>query len=143
METIGVKKVHSLAILPTRGSDLSSGMDLYSVEEVCLNPGDVIAIDTGIIVNLPDHLEIQIRPRSGLALKHKVCVLNSPGTVDADYRGNIKVIMYNTGHESFPVKPGDRIAQAVFSNVTRVNLEWINMIDETKRGTGGFGSTGR
>ncbi len=127
----------------------SSGFDLRAnlKEEVILNPNEIAMIPTGLFFEIPDNFEIQVRPRSGLAVKYGVTVLNTPGTVDADYRGEIKVILINHSKGSFVINHGDRIAQGVLAAVTAknyINLIKVNNIsDNTERGTGGFGSTGR
>lgn len=128
--------------LPTYATLGSSGIDLRSAENLVIPPGEWRAISTGIRVELPPGYEAQIRPRSGLALKYGVTVLNSPGTVDSDYRGEVKVILINHGREPFEVKKGDRIAQMVIVKVERVDIEEVEELDETERGEGGFGHTG-
>jgi len=130
--------------LPTYETEQSAGMDLSAAleEAVVIEPGMRALIPTGIAIALPKGYEAQVRPRSGLALKHGVTVLNSPGTVDADYRGEIKVILANLGQEPFTVERGMRIAQMVIAK--HANIAWtvVEALDETERGAGGFGSTG-
>jgi len=130
--------------LPQKMSEGASGYDLCAAvsEPVRLNPGDRALIPTGISIAMPSGLEAQIRPRSGLALKHGITCLNTPGTIDADYRGEIKVLLINLGQEPFVVHPLERIAQMVFQRVPEV--EWIETqeLDPTVRGNGGFGHTG-
>jgi dUTP pyrophosphatase len=126
-------------------TSLSAGMDLcVSLEggEVVLDPGGWCLIPTGVAIALPEGYEAQIRPRSGLALKHGVTLLNSPGTVDADYRGEIGVIMINLGHEPFVIRDGDRIAQLVVHQVCRAELQEVDDLPPSSRGAGGFGHTG-
>ncbi len=122
----------------------SSGMDLcaFVVEEVVLKPGERRLIPTGIAVSIPDGYEGQVRPRSGLALKNGITVVNTPGTIDADYRGEIGVILINLGDQPFTVKQGDRIAQLVIAPVCRADAEWVEDLDDTPRSGGGFGHTG-
>jgi len=130
--------------LPRYESDGSSGMDLRAAVEqsVVLNPGDIRLIPTGICISLPLGYEAQIRPRSGLALNHGVGMVNSPGTIDSDYRGEIGVILVNWGARPFVVKRGQRIAQMVISKVYRAYLKEVEALDDTERGSGGFGHTG-
>ncbi len=130
--------------LPTYATEQSAGMDLTAAleEAIELDPGQRILIPTGLSIALPKGYEAQIRPRSGLAIKHGVTVLNTPGTVDADYRGEIKVILANLGTEPFTVERGMRIAQMVIAKHATVSWEVVEEIDETERGEGGFGSTG-
>ncbi len=119
----------------------SSGADLFSVEDVYIEPFDVALVPTGIKVQIPNGYEFQIRPRSGFSLKNKIIILNSPGTIDSDYRGEIKIIMFNLNKERFFIKKGERIAQIVLSKVEKANFI-KGEIDFTKRGNGGFGHTG-
>ena len=132
--------------LPAYETAAAAGMDLRAAVPAetpfVLAPGDRAAIPTGLAIALPDGLEAQIRPRSGLALKNGVAPLNSPGTIDADYRGEIKVILMNHGREPFTIERGDRIAQMVIAPVIRATLAEVETLDETARGAGGFGSTG-
>ena len=132
--------------LPRYGTAASAGCDLRAAmsEPLCLEPGQRALIPTGIAIALPEGTEGQVRPRSGLAIRHGLTVLNAPGTIDADYRGEISVPMINLGQEAYTVQRGDRIAQLVIAVVTQ--LEWVSVkeLDEnTERGLGGFGSTGR
>ncbi|GAB2722294.1 dUTP diphosphatase [Paenibacillus thermoaerophilus] len=131
--------------LPVRMSEGASGYDLHAAvtEEVTLAPGDRTLVPTGIAIAMPNGLEAQIRPRSGLAAKHGITCLNSPGTIDADYRGEIKVILINLGQEPFVIRRGERIAQMVFQTVPQVELVPADRLPETERGDGGFGHTGR
>jgi dUTP pyrophosphatase len=132
--------------LPAYQSAHAAGFDLLAaVPEagaVTLDPSDRVLVPTGLVFELPEGYEAQIRPRSGLALKHGVTVLNSPGTIDADYRGEVKVLLINLGNERFLIQRGDRIAQAVITPVTHVDIIEADALETTERGAGGFGSTG-
>jgi len=130
--------------LPISTSEFSSGVDLLSAEisEIVLHPGKIKLISTGIKIMIPEDYEGQIRPRSGLALKHGITVLNTPGTIDSDYRGIVKVILINLGEEEFIIQRGDRIAQLVIQKIYFPNFKIVNNLDETKRGEGGFGHSG-
>jgi len=130
--------------LPAYESEGSSGMDVRAsvTEPVLLNPGDIRLIPTGLAVSVPPGYEVQVRPRSGLALKHGIGMVNSPGTIDSDYRGEIGIILINWGSEQFLVKGGDRIAQMIVSRVYMADLIETDDLDETSRGQGGFGHTG-
>ncbi|MEO5707090.1 MAG: dUTP diphosphatase [Alteraurantiacibacter sp.] len=128
--------------LPTYATPGAAGMDIVSAEELILRPGARHAVATGFAVAIPPGYEIQVRPRSGLALKHGISVPNTPGTVDSDYRGEVKVILINHSADNFPIQRGDRIAQLVVSPVTLARWDEVEELDETMRGAGGFGSTG-
>lgn len=128
--------------LPAYASAGAAGMDVLAAEQVTLEPGRRHAVATGLSVAIPAGYEIQVRPRSGLAFKHGISVPNTPGTIDSDYRGELKVILINHGTEAFAVARGDRIAQLVLAPVTRAVWSEVEELDETARGTGGFGSTG-
>ena len=130
--------------LPAYATAQSAGLDLMAAidAEIVLSPGARQLIPTGLAIALPAGFEAQVRPRSGLALKHGVTVLNSPGTIDADYRGEVKVLLINHGAEPFTLKRGDRIAQMVVAPVTRIAWTVASQLDETARGAGGYGSTG-
>lgn len=128
--------------LPTYATDGAAGMDVVAAEAVTLQPGQRHAVATGLAVAIPDGYEIQVRPRSGLALKHGISVPNTPGTIDSDYRGELKVIMINHGTDDFPIARGDRIAQLVLAPVTQAEWDEVEELDDTARGSGGFGSTG-
>ena len=141
--SVEVLRVHELARLPSFGSAGAAGADLYAVESFRLNPGEIAAARTGIHVAVPTGYEMQIRPRSGLAAKYGITVLNSPGTVDSDYRGEVKVLLANTGSAPHEFIPGDRIAQAVILPVLKTTYVEVGELDATLRGDGGFGSTGR
>lgn len=129
--------------LPAYATSGAAGMDVVAAEDVTLAPGARHAVATGFAIAIPEGFEVQVRPRSGLALKHGITCLNTPGTIDSDYRGEVKVILANLGDSPFEVKRGDRIAQLVPAQVTRAALTESADLDETDRGTGGFGSTGR
>ena len=129
--------------LPAYATEGSAGLDLRAAEGAVLQPGARLLIPTGIAIALPPHHEAQVRPRSGLAVKNGVTVLNAPGTIDADYRGEIKVPLINHGHENFVVHRGDRIAQLVVAPVVQVKLTEVASLDDTARGQNGFGSSGR
>jgi dUTP pyrophosphatase len=129
--------------LPAYATHGAAGMDVVAAEEVTLAPGGRHAVATGFAMAIPDGYEVQVRPRSGLALKHGVTCLNTPGTIDSDYRGEVKVILANLGQEPFPIRRGDRIAQLVPAPVLRAELVETDALDATLRGAGGFGSTGR
>jgi dUTP pyrophosphatase len=128
--------------LPAYATDGAAGMDVVSAEDVNLAPAGRHAVATGLALAIPEGFEIQVRPRSGLALKHGISVPNTPGTIDSDYRGELKVILINHGTEPFEVRRGDRIAQLVLAPVTRASWLAVDELDETARGEGGFGSTG-
>ncbi|WFL76039.1 dUTP diphosphatase [Altererythrobacter arenosus] len=128
--------------LPRYATGGAAGMDVVSAEDVTLAPGARHAVATGLAMAIPAGYEIQVRPRSGLALKHGITVPNTPGTIDSDYRGELKVIMINHGAEPFPIARGDRVAQLVLAPVTQAAWEEVDSLDETERGAGGFGSTG-
>ncbi|HEU0044556.1 dUTP diphosphatase [Sphingomonas sp.] len=120
----------------------AAGMDVVSAEELVLPPGARHAVATGFALAIPEGYEVQVRPRSGLALKNGVTCLNTPGTIDSDYRGEVKVILANLGADPFPIRRGDRIAQLVPAPVLRATLVAVDELDDTARGSGGFGSTG-
>ena len=145
MVKILIKKLHSKVKLPSYKTDGSSGMDLMAFidKPIYILPQKSELIPTGLSIAIPDNTEMQIRPRSGLAAKNNISVLNTPGTVDSDYRGEIKVILYNHGSKDFIVNNGDRIAQMVLVPIIKANLEEVENLPETIRGEGGFGSTGK
>ncbi|MES2215643.1 MAG: dUTP diphosphatase [Pseudomonadota bacterium] len=132
-------------LLPRYATEGSAGMDLMAAihDNVCVRPGSYTLIPTGICIALPENYEAQIRPRSGLAAKHGVTVLNTPGTIDSDYRGEIKVILINHGAEDFVVERGMRIAQMVIAKYTQIQIQEVSELSSTDRGDKGFGSTGR
>jgi dUTP pyrophosphatase len=144
---IKVKKIdgkNQAISLPQRATQGSAGFDLMASndEEIVIAPGERALIPTGIAIELPQGLEAQIRPRSGLAWKYGITLLNTPGTIDSDYRGEIKIIMINLGKEPFRLKKGDRIAQMVISRFVECKLEEVKELTETERSSGGFGHTG-
>lgn len=128
--------------LPAYATEGAAGMDVLAAEPLILRPGSRAAVGTGLAVAIPRGFEIQVRPRSGLALKHGISVPNTPGTVDSDYRGELKVILINHSDDNFTIQRGDRIAQLVVSPVTLAKWDEVEELDDTARGTGGFGSTG-
>lgn len=144
MQTMKIKisKIDDRAIVPQYQHQSDSGLDLVSIEEQVILPGETRLIRTGIALELPDGLEAQVRPRSGLALKNLITVLNTPGTIDAGYRGEVGVILINHGKSNFIVTEGMRIAQMVIAPVIRAEIEEVEQLSATSRGSGGFGSTG-
>lgn len=138
-----VNKSHHL--LPEYATALSAGMDLRANIDapIVLQPMERSIVPTGIYIALPDGFEAQIRPRSGLALKHGITVLNSPGTIDADYRGEVKVILVNLSNEPFTINDGERICQMVIAKYQQIKWNEVKILDETERGAGGFGHTGK
>jgi dUTP pyrophosphatase len=129
--------------LPAYATEHAAGLDVVAAEDVTLVPGARHAVATGFAIAIPEGFEVQVRPRSGLALKHGITCLNTPGTIDADYRGEVKVILANLGTEPFEVRRGERIAQLIPAAVQRARFAEVDELDDTARGTGGFGSTGR
>ena len=129
--------------LPSHATGGAAGLDVVAAEELVLAPGQRHAVATGFAVAIPEGYEVQVRPRSGLALKHGITCLNTPGTIDSDYRGEVKVILANLGSEPFAIKRGERIAQLVPAPVLKASFREVESLDETQRGAGGFGSTGR
>ncbi len=140
--TVKVLRTDPAAQLPVYAHPGDAGMDVRSIEDVTLSPGARALIHTGLVLMLPPNAEAQVRPRSGLALKHGVTVLNTPGTIDAGYRGEVGVILINLGTEPFVVEKGMKIAQIVVSPVAQAEVVEVTSVDETDRGAGGFGSTG-
>ena len=140
--TVKVLRTDPAAQLPAYAHPGDAGMDVRSIEDVTLAPGARALVHTGLVLMLPPDAEAQVRPRSGLALKHGVTVLNTPGTIDAGYRGEVGVILINLGAEPFAVEKGMKIAQLVVSRVTQAEIVEVASVDETDRGAGGFGSTG-
>ncbi len=128
--------------LPAYATAGAAGMDVVSAERVLLAPGARHAVATGLALAIPDGYEVQVRPRSGLALRHGITVANAPGTIDSDYRGELKVILINLGEADFAIHRGDRVAQLVLAPVTRAVWAEVDELDDTARGAGGFGSTG-
>ena len=128
--------------MPAYATSGAAGMDICAAESLTLRAGKRHAVATGFAFAIPDGYEVQVRPRSGLALKHGITCLNTPGTIDSDYRGEVKVILANLGDEDFMINTGDRIAQIVVAPVTQGMMLEVDALDDTERGTGGFGSTG-
>ena len=145
MVKILVKKLNSRVKLPSYKTKGSSGMDLMAFldESISIIPQKSELIPTGISIAIPENTEVQIRPRSGLAAKNNISILNTPGTIDSDYRGELKVILYNHGDKEFIVKNGDRIAHMVLVPIIKATFEEVNDLPKTIRGEGGFGSTGK
>ena len=129
--------------LPRYATEHAAGLDVCAAEDLMLEPGKRHAVATGFAIEIPEGYEVQVRPRSGLALKHGITCLNSPGTIDSDYRGEVKVILANLGAEPFPIVRGERIAQLVPAAVLQADFVEVDALEETARGAGGFGSTGR
>ena len=145
MVKILIKKTNKEVITPKYKTDGSSGVDLSAFlgKKVVIKPNSSELIPTGLQVAIPEELEIQIRPRSGLAAKESIGVLNSPGTIDSDYRGELKIILFNHGKEDFIINNGDRIAQMVLVPIVKMEFEEVDSLPNTIRGQGGFGSTGK
>ena len=145
MQKVFIKKLDPLVKLPSYKSEGASGMDLMAFikDQINIKPKTSSLIPTGLSIAFPKEYEIQIRPRSGLAAKNNVSVLNTPGTIDSDYRGELKVIIYNHGNKDFIINNGDRIAQMILTPVIKMELEETDNLPETLRGGGGFGSTGK
>ena len=141
--TLRFKRIHPDAVLPAYAHPSDAGMDVRSVDALVIPAGKRALLHTGLVMILPPNYECQVRPRSGLALKNGITVLNTPGTIDSGYRGEVGVILLNTSDVDFEVKKGDKIAQLVIAPVTQPEIEETDAIDETDRGEGGFGSTGR
>ena len=144
MTEILIKRLSDKVVMPKYETEGSSGLDLaaHINESIEIKPGSTAIIPTGLTVSIPKNFEIQIRPRSGLAAKNQLSVLNSPGTIDADYRGELKVILINLGAKSFLVENGARRAQMVLCPIVKANLKEVKTLEDTERGSGGFGSTG-
>ena len=145
MVKILIKKINTKAEIPKYKTVGSSGMDLMALidKKIIIKPGESSLIPTGISLAIPEDTEIQIRPRSGLAAKNNISVLNTPGTIDSDYRGELKVILFNHGNEIFTINNNDRVAQMVLSPIIKMELEETNELPESIRGERGFGSTGK
>ncbi len=145
MTPVQIRRLPNNADLPLPAYETSgaAGMDLRAAESVTLKPGARHLVPTGLAIALPPGFEAQVRPRSGLAVKHGVTVLNAPGTIDSDYRGEVKVPLINHGQEDFVITRGDRIAQMVIAPVTQASWTEVNVLGETARGAGGFGSSGQ
>ena len=140
--TLRFRKIHPDAVLPAYAHPSDAGMDVRSVEDLTIAPGKRALVHTGLVMLLPPMYEAQVRPRSGLALKSGVTVLNTPGTIDSGYRGEVGVLLANFGDADFHVRKGDKIAQIVIAPVTQPEIVETTEVDETDRGSGGFGSTG-
>lgn len=142
---VSLKKLHPSARIPRYMSDLAAGVDLCAVlgQSITLPPGERCLVPTGLAIALPEGYEAQIRPRSGLALRDGITLVNSPGTIDADYRGELKVIVINHGQQNVVIEHGERIAQMVIAPVVQVKFEQVESLDVTARDSGGFGHTGR
>ncbi len=138
-----LRKLHPDAIIPQYQHDGDAGMDLHAIEAVAIAPHTTALVKTGLAAEIPPTTELQIRPRSGLALKHSITVLNSPGTIDSNYRGELGIILINHGTETFHITPGMRIAQMVMANIVQADIIEVTELSNTARGSGGFGSTGR
>ncbi|MEA3545111.1 MAG: dUTP diphosphatase [Thermodesulfobacteriota bacterium] len=140
-----IKKLHPEAKLPEYMTALAAGMDICAQLDAALvlDPGQRCLVPTGLAFAIPPGYEIQVRPRSGLAIKHGIALVNSPGTIDADYRGEVRIILINHGLENFTINPGDRIAQLIVAPVCQADLVEVSELTETERGAGGFGHTGK
>lgn len=142
MIKVQIKKIKDNAIVPKYAHEGDAGVDLYSTEDYTLKPNERVLVSTGIKIAVPEGYEAQVRPKSGLALKSGIGVANTPGTVDAGYRGEVGVIAINLGNEDYKIEKGKKIAQMVFNKIEAAEFEEVEDLDETKRGEGGFGSTG-
>lgn len=140
--TIKILRLDEEALLPCKATSSAIGYDIYANERYTLLAKSYGLVSTGISLQMPDHIEAQIRPRSGLAVKHGITILNSPGTIDPDYRGEIKVALINHSTEDFVIEKGMRIAQMVFAQIAKVEIEEVTRLNKTARNNGGFGSTG-
>lgn len=141
---VQIKRLHPDALIPRYMTELAAGMDIHALpqETIELQPGERCLVPTGLAMAIPAGFEVQVRPRSGLAIRHGVTLLNTPGTIDADYRGEIQIIMINLGQKAFQIAQGDRIAQLIVAPVCQAKLEEVATLSETGRGSGGFGHTG-
>lgn len=137
-----IKKLSNDAIIPAYQSKGAAGFDLHSIESLTLEPMQRAAVKTGLAFEIKDGYEMQVRPRSGLAIKNGISVVNTPGTIDSDYRGEVMVILINLSNEVFKVKKGDRIAQAVINKIKKVKFQEVKELDSSERGEKGFGSSG-
>jgi dUTP pyrophosphatase len=142
MLKIKIKKIKENAVVPKYAHHGDAGVDLYSTEDYILKPGERTLVSTGIAIAIPPGHEAQVRPKSGLALKHGISIVNTPGTVDCEYRGEIGVIAINLGQEDFKIEKGNKIAQMIFNKIEEADFEEVKELDDTTRGDGGFGSTG-
>lgn len=139
---VKIKKLNPNAIIPKYQSKQAAGFDFHALKDSYIHPGDTVLVETGLSIQLPEGYELQVRPRSGMSAKTKVRVSNSPGTIDADFRGEIKIILDNIGDFPYTVKVGDRIAQGVLAQVPQAEFEEVTELEESERGNGGFGSSG-
>jgi len=139
---IKIKKVHEKAIVPKYARKGDAGMDVYSVEGLIVKSKERKLISTGLSFEIPEGFEIQVRPKSGLALNHGLTIVNTPGTLDSGYRGELKVILLNTGENDYEIKPGEKIAQIVLARYEQAEIEEVSELSDSERGAGGFGSTG-
>jgi dUTP pyrophosphatase len=140
---VNIKKLVENATIPSYQTPYSAGFDLHSVEDYTIQSGERALIKTGLSLALPEGYELQIRPRSGIAYKHGITVLNTPGTVDSDYRGEVMVLLINHSNDEFVIQTGERIAQGVINEIIQASFDEVAELDETVRGAGGFGSTGK
>lgn len=142
IKTLKIRRLDGRATLPQYAHEGDAGMDVFANEDATIGPGEIKLVRTGVAIELPPDTEAQVRPRSGLAIKHGITVLNTPGTIDAGYRGEVGVILVNHGKATYQVERGMRIAQMVIKPVLRVQVVEVEQLSDTKRGAGGFGSTG-
>jgi len=142
MISIKIKKIKENAVIPKYAHEGDAGVDLYSTEDYLLKPGERILVSTGIQIAIPKGYEAQIRPKSGLALKEGLSIVNTPGTIDSPYRGEICIIAINLGQQDIKIEAGKKVAQMVFNKIEEAGFEEVDELDDTKRGAGGFGSTG-
>lgn len=142
MIKVKIKKIKDNAIIPKYAHQGDAGVDLYSIEDYLLKPSERVLVSTGIKISIPKGYEAQIRPKSGLALNQGISIVNTPGTIDADYRGEIGIITINLGKEDFKIEKGKKIAQMIFNKVEEAEFEEVEELENTTRGEGGFGSTG-
>jgi dUTP pyrophosphatase len=140
---VQIKKLVDNAIIPAYQTPHSAGFDLHSIEDYTIQSGERALIKTGLSLALPEGFELQIRPRSGIAYKHGITVLNTPGTVDSDYRGEVMVLLINHSNDEFVIQEGERIAQGVINEIIQASFDVVDQLSETSRGAGGFGSTGK
>jgi len=142
MIKVKIKKIKDNAILPKYAHEGDAGVDLYSTEDYTLKPGERTLVSTGIKIAVPQGYEAQVRPKSGLALNHGISICNTPGTIDAGYRGEVGVIAINHSNEEFKIEKGKKVAQMIFNKVEQAEFEEVDELESTTRGEGGFGSTG-
>ena len=143
MQSVNIKKLDEKAIIPEYQTSGAAGFDLCSIINYCLHPGEMKLIPTGLAIEIQEGTELQIRPRSGMAKKYKVTLMNAPGTLDSDYRGPIGVLLVNHGPDDFIINIGDRIAQGILGPVYQAVFNVVEELSETNRGAGGYGSTGK